>query len=836
VLIDFGVARPLEASDLTGGVGTHLWRAPEVVGGIGDPGPASDAWGVGALAYWVLVREPPPLDSAAAAREKLVPAARAAGFPDPVGLAHHITRLLELRPSRRPSDLDRWADELGAIARRSTARRLAKPVAAGTMAVFAVGLAAWVVAPGVARVGRQDNSGREVAAGLITESQLLSLTEPPVALAMAAEARHRDPSADSSKAVASTYDAFSRTGILATLHGHTDSVSGEALSPDGRPLAGPSDDHTAKVWDASNHEQEAGDLTLDTGASSIAFDPADPTSVAVGAADGTIRLWDRATSAAHELGRVGGSVQALAFNADGSRLAAGVERGEVTVWDVADGTVTATIPGPHRGVAFSADQDLLAVGSGAGVALHDPTTGELRSRLDLDIGEVSAVAASADGTVIAAGSVDGRLVVWDLTTDELTPMAAKHGGNVLALALRDDGKLLASASSDGSAKVWDVVTGKEVANHLGHRGGVQTVAFSRTGSEVATGGDDTTVKLWRAVGGRELVTLRGSGRPLHGLAYSPDGTMIAGSDTDGNVEVWDAATAATIQAFEADGDAVFDVAFSPDSSVLVTAGADGLVRLWQPRTGDQLEQLAGHTRSVWTVAFSPDGTLLASGSGDGTVRLWDRSTDQPATPRLLNADTGRVNAVAFSPDGKQLASAGDHGKVSIWDLTTGQPSQPSHELDADAESTIALAFSPDGATLVTGGDDETVKVWDVANGKLEKELAGHHDTVSALAFQPDGRLLASGSDDRTVQLWDPADWDKVDAFTADGRRVLELDFSPDGTRLASAGGEGVVKLWPTTPISADQICQLIGAHVTAERLQEALGADVEPEACTDLDP
>ena len=61
VLIDYGIARPHVEGDLTEGAGTYLWRAPEVLGGPGEPGPASDVWGIGALAYWVLLVQYPLL-------------------------------------------------------------------------------------------------------------------------------------------------------------------------------------------------------------------------------------------------------------------------------------------------------------------------------------------------------------------------------------------------------------------------------------------------------------------------------------------------------------------------------------------------------------------------------------------------------------------------------------------------------------------------------------------------------------------------------------------------------------------------------------------------------
>jgi len=112
VLIDFGIARPHQKGDLTEGAGTYLWRAPEVVGGPGDPGPASDVWGVGALGYWVLLGEPPRLEGADTARKLLAPAASQAGFVDPPGLSSCISELLETHPKDRPTDLARWADEL----------------------------------------------------------------------------------------------------------------------------------------------------------------------------------------------------------------------------------------------------------------------------------------------------------------------------------------------------------------------------------------------------------------------------------------------------------------------------------------------------------------------------------------------------------------------------------------------------------------------------------------------------------------------------------------------------------------------------------------------------
>jgi serine/threonine protein kinase len=119
VLIDFGTARPLSDSDLTQGAGTFLWRAPEVLGWPGTPGPASDSWGIGALAYWVLIGEATRLEGADVARERLLHRCNELGVVEPEALSAQIAGLLESHPARRCGNLDEWAESVEAMLDRA---------------------------------------------------------------------------------------------------------------------------------------------------------------------------------------------------------------------------------------------------------------------------------------------------------------------------------------------------------------------------------------------------------------------------------------------------------------------------------------------------------------------------------------------------------------------------------------------------------------------------------------------------------------------------------------------------------------------------------------------
>ncbi|KAL4869265.1 hypothetical protein BDV12DRAFT_196507 [Aspergillus spectabilis] len=109
---------------------------------------------------------------------------------------------------------------------------------------------------------------------------------------------------------------------------------------------------------------------------------------------------------------------------------------------------------------------------------------------------VQSVAFSQDGQLLASGSYDRTIKLWDPATGTLKYTLEGHSGPVQSVTFSQDGQLLASGSSDQTIKLWDPATGTLKHTLEGHSGWVQSVAFSQDGQLLASGSSDQTIKLW----------------------------------------------------------------------------------------------------------------------------------------------------------------------------------------------------------------------------------------------------------------------------------------------------------------------------------------------------
>src|SRR5262249_32429834 len=160
-----------------------------------------------------------------------------------------------------------------------------------------------------------------------------------------------------------------------------------------------------------------------------------------------------------------------------------------------------------------------------------------------------------------------------------------HGGEVLAVAFAPDGRLLASGSSDQTIRLWDPGTGEERKLLRGHTGAVRTLAFAAPNSQLlASGSADGTVRIWDVAQGREIKTLSGHLGAIRGVAFAPDGQSLATVDDNGSLRLWDWKAGKETRATKSRPGTLYSVVFSPDGTVLATGGNEALVYLWDVAT------------------------------------------------------------------------------------------------------------------------------------------------------------------------------------------------------------------------------------------------------------
>ncbi|MER3588278.1 MAG: hypothetical protein C4322_08850, partial [Mastigocladus sp. ERB_26_1] len=403
---------------------------------------------------------------------------------------------------------------------------------------------------------------------------------------------------------------------------------------------------------------------------------------------------------------------------------------------------------------------------------------------------VNSVAFSPDGKIIASGSTDKTIKLWDVTTGQVIKTLTGHNNGVFSIAFSPDSKTIASGGADKTIKLWDVTTGQVIKTFSGHEDTVYSIAFSPDGKTIASGSVDQTIKLWDVVAGKAIKTLTGHVDTVNSVIFGPDGNLIASASDDKTIKVWDVTTgkARTLTGYDT---GVTSVAFSPDGNMIIS-GDDSTVKLWDVTTSKLIKTLTGHSDSITSVVFSPDGKTIASSSNDKKIKIWDVSSSNSKT---LTKNVDFLTKVVFSPDGKTVASSSDDNVIKLWNVADGKAI---NTLIGHDNTVRSVVFSPDGKMIASGSDDKTIKLWDTTTNKVIKTLTGHDDVVLGVIFSPDGKTLASSSTDQTIKLWDITTAQAIKTFTGHYNTVFSVKFSPDGKTIASGSGDKTIKLWDVT--------------------------------------
>jgi WD40 repeat protein/serine/threonine protein kinase len=521
-----------------------------------------------------------------------------------------------------------------------------------------------------------------------------------------------------------------------------------------------------------------------------------------------------------------GSVQAVAWSPDSTRLASADQQGIVKIWDVAASTEVQSLraeDGNLTALAWSSDGKLLAAAGAKAVQIWEVDSGRLSHVLQqaANVHPPAAMPPPPNATPEEAAAANARQLF-------------RSSSPTTSFIWSPSSPKLALADTDGKIQVWDLSTPKKDPLVIrAHEGGVHSVAWNPNGNRLASISSDVVIKIWDTASDKPIFTskpvLPVSNFPFpmrYALAWTADGKRLNVVSEDAWLGSMDVASGTVakpdkLEAYDPmlrhglTGMARWWFTWSPDGKALATVSSTGLissVSIWDVATRKEGPPIpkAGVAPVMplmgagCSPAWDPNSRRLALGWGDGTIQTVRAGANREAvrSPR---------GALAWSRDSKHLwggpdllaaaAEASEARRIQAQERF--EDLQKSLQRGMNAPPDLNLHFR--GGGIIDQRPKHQIQVSDAVTGAVMRKF-GKGDAPGAslpiaLAESPDGKWLASATSAGSLQLWAAAGGDQ--AVTLDepgarpgpGGRIL-LAWNPRGNQLAATSlRDHAIRLW-----------------------------------------
>ncbi|PUU84058.1 WD40-repeat-containing domain protein [Tuber borchii] len=324
-----------------------------------------------------------------------------------------------------------------------------------------------------------------------------------------------------------------------------------------------------------------------------------------------------------------------------------------------------------------------------------------------------------------------------------------HSDGIMCLQFDDN--MLATGSYDRTIKIWDIESGEEIRTLAGHDLGVRALMFDD--QKLISGSLDKSLKIWNWRTGECISTLRGHAAGV--ICVHFDENLLASGSIDKTIKIWNFADKSCF-ALKGHTDWVNSVRLDSGSRTIFSASDDQTVRMWDLDTKACTRVFEGHVGHVQQVIplqlnhQSQRGGAAAEGEGSPssppslTKPQIPPSHQHPTHPleeyREANVLDPPNRPRPRAPPPKQMITAALDSQVKFWDVATGKCTKT---LFGHVEGVWALAA--DSLRVISGAQDRMVKVWDVRTGRCQRTITGHSGPVTCVGLG-DSKMVTGGED------------------------------------------------------------------------------------------
>ncbi|RCI14851.1 hypothetical protein L249_6512 [Ophiocordyceps polyrhachis-furcata BCC 54312] len=317
--------------------------------------------------------------------------------------------------------------------------------------------------------------------------------------------------------------------------------------------------------------------------------------------------------------------------------------------------------------------------------------------------------------------------------------------------LQFDDNVLATGSYDATIKIWNLETGEVIRTLHGHASTVRTLQFDE--SKLISGSFDKTIKIWNWQTGECLSTLQCHSDGVLSVHY--DGCTLASGSIDKTVKIFSFDTKQTFS-LRGHTDWVNHVRIDSPSRTVFSASDDMSIKLWDLDTKQCIRTYRGHVGQVQQVLLMPSDFEPDALTSDDKADAASTNSSRDGTPTPLVAEGGPTatewlgSGFAADPTRPEppryMLTGGLDNTVRLWEVATGKCIR---SMFGHVEGIWGLVG--DTLRVVTGANDSVTKIWEPRSGKCDRSFTGHAGPVTCVGLS-DSRM-ASGSEDGEVRLY-----------------------------------------------------------------------------------
>ena len=401
---------------------------------------------------------------------------------------------------------------------------------------------------------------------------------------------------------------------------HAGAVRAVLFLEDGRLISG-SDDDTLAVWDLSRNSHRK----IETNHGGVMDVSTTGDVIATAGLDGVIRLWSLQTIEVIETLRgheeLIWSLQPLVNN----RFVSAGKDGSVMWWSATPAMTTsykATSRMPASDVEFVWN-DVLAVVSefDSDLQVIDVKENE-QFVIPSDGSELSSVSFVPHTSLVVTGDVAGEVRLWDVEQLERGELVGFCDGQVTAVGVSPNGHQIAAGTLVGKVCVFNRKTRRvgfetEISDAI-----VLAIAFNDVGDVLFISTIDGNISAVDLQSGEELWVRIGNGNDIVAMKYLQTRNALLTATSSRTLQLISAKNGEVLETRNAKGGLLRDIALFRDESRFVTALSDGTVGVWDTASFNVIASLPSK-QSLECISVSRDGYRLAIGGGNATIEVMD---------------------------------------------------------------------------------------------------------------------------------------------------------------------------------------------------------------------